>query len=99
MEKMMKSTDVLKELRAKDGRYIKRDFERSALVLREADGSKVLCTNAQGQQCLVIIPIQIFDSLVASDYVGSDGNGNFRLTTSGIEQADLAAARYEISED
>jgi hypothetical protein len=88
-----RSTGVLKKLGAVEGRYIKGDVG-PALVLREADGTEVLCTDAQGQQCRVIVSQAILDSLVENGLVVQD-DGKFRLTPSGTEQAQRAANRDE----
>jgi hypothetical protein len=88
-----RSTGILKKLGAVEGRYIKGDLG-SPLVLREADGTEVLCTDAQGQQCRVIVSRAILDSLVENGLVLQYG-GKFRLTLSGTEQARSAAARDE----
>jgi hypothetical protein len=81
----MFSTEVLKQWAAVDGRYVKRDLNRSSpnLVLTEADGSEVVCTDAQGRKAHISLPDEMMDDFVRQSLARRDNDGTFRLTADG----------------
>ena len=82
----MFSTEVLKLWAAVEGRYVKRDLAISApnLVLREPDGRKVLCIDAQGRQGHVVLPDEMLDDFVHQSFAAHDKDGIYRLTPDGL---------------
>ncbi len=82
----MFSSEVLNQWAAVEGRYVKRDLSRASpnLVLREADGREVVCTDAQGRQGHVSLPDDMLDDFVRQSFARREDDGTFRLTADGL---------------
>ncbi len=82
----MFSTEVLEQWAAVDGRYVKRDLDRKApnRVLREADGSEVVCTDTQGRKGHITLSDEMMDDFVRQSFARREDDGTFRLTVDGL---------------